>query len=248
MYNSVIAIGHKIGAGKDTFAGFLSKSLQRKGYETHVFHFAKPLKDTVIDLFDLSPDDLYTVDGKNKVFKYNPKLRNRDVLQIFGTDVARKIDDNVWVRETLDSIKSFLENGAHVKKKKQYRGRVAIIADLRFYKEYMALKDFWYKADNLLDQLLFVKMEREGYKYPNQQHISEWDLSPYPYLSLTPIGIIKFLYNWAIKRKMEKRHIDWDVIVKCQDGNIECLKQKAGVFSLRYVLDKDIEKRRCFPT
>jgi hypothetical protein len=92
-----------------------------------IHHFADYLKKICIDLFDLTPAQVYgSDDNKNTKTPYN--MTAREFLQYFGTDIMRKIKDTVWVDYTLKNILT-------------EQSSVAIIPDVRFPNEVQAIKN-----------------------------------------------------------------------------------------------------------
>jgi hypothetical protein len=90
-----------------------------------VYHFADYLKKISVELFDLTPQQVYgTDDDKNTDTPYG--MTAREFLQYFGTDVMRKIKDTIWVDRTIKTIE---EEGS----------TVAIIPDVRFPNEVDAI-------------------------------------------------------------------------------------------------------------
>lgn len=92
-----------------------------------IYHFADVLKKMCVDLFDLTPEQVYgSDDQKNTLTPYNKTAR--EFLQYFGTDVMRKIKDTIWVDCTIKKIKE--ENSL-----------LSIIPDVRFPNEVNAIHD-----------------------------------------------------------------------------------------------------------
>lgn len=92
-----------------------------------IYHFADYLKKICVDLFDLTPEQVYGNDEqKNTDTKYD--MSSREFLQWFGTDVMRKIKDTIWVDHTIKTILS-------------EQSSVAIIPDVRFPNEVDAIHD-----------------------------------------------------------------------------------------------------------
>ncbi len=102
-----------------------------------VYNFADPMKDFCIRVLGLEwkqcygtnaeKDTLTTIDWANmpncpKEKKKAGKMTGREVLQYFGTNVMRKIEDNLWVNATLRQI--HMESPA-----------IALIGDCRFPNE-----------------------------------------------------------------------------------------------------------------
>lgn len=106
-----------------------------------VYNFAEPLKDYMIAVFGLTWEQCYgTDDQKNTETEYlwenmpvkikgkKGKMLARELVQYWGTEVMRSIDDNIWVRATLNKIKA--ENP-----------EIAIIGDCRFPNEVQGILD-----------------------------------------------------------------------------------------------------------
>lgn len=92
-----------------------------------VYHFADYLKKICVELFDLTPIQVYGSDSdKNTMTNYG--MTAREFLQYFGTNVMRKIKDTIWVDYTIKNIVS--ENSL-----------VALIPDVRFPNEIDAIHD-----------------------------------------------------------------------------------------------------------
>ena len=125
-----------------------------------IYHFADPLKAMAIDLFDLSPTQVYGTDeDKNTVTPYlaqDAALKGKDVLdnihmtreflQYFGTDVMRSIKDTVWVDYT-------------IKKIKQEQSSVAIIPDVRFPNEVLLSKTQEELSSGLTEMFTTIRID-----------------------------------------------------------------------------------------
>jgi hypothetical protein len=91
-----------------------------------IYHFADYLKKICVDLFDLTPKQVYGNDeDKNTITGYN--MTAREFLQYFGTEVMRKIKDTVWLDYTMKIIE-------------EEQSSIAIIPDVRFPNEVEAIK------------------------------------------------------------------------------------------------------------
>lgn len=112
---------------------FLRYASQELWPYTKIYHFADYLKQICVDLFDLSPEQVYGTDEdkntKTKIRKQKSRtnMTAREFLQFFGTDVMRKIKDSIWVDYTIKLIQ-------------QEQSAVSIIPDVRFPNEVMAIK------------------------------------------------------------------------------------------------------------
>lgn len=109
-----------------------------------VYHFADPLKEMSVDLFNLNPKNIYgDNDQKNektqyfwrdmpditrKHADYNQPISYREFLEHFGTKVIRKIYYDAWSTFTLNKIN-------------REQSELAIIPDVRFPNEVKAIKD-----------------------------------------------------------------------------------------------------------
>lgn len=106
-----------------------------------VYHFADPLKEMAINLFDLKPEEIYGNDEQknqqtnllwenmpNNISNKEGRMTNREFLEHFGTNIIRKIKYNVWSEY---SIRRMLRE----------QSEIAIIPDIRFPNEVNAIKN-----------------------------------------------------------------------------------------------------------
>jgi hypothetical protein len=110
------------------------------GDSVRVYAFAQKLKEFSIDLFNLDPKLVFGTDkDKNKktdlLWKNMPtdtqkkgRMSIREVLQYVGTDLFRKMSNNIWVDNCLNQI-------AHDSPK------IALISDVRFENEVSAIQE-----------------------------------------------------------------------------------------------------------
>lgn len=89
MKNIVITFSGKAGAGKDTCTEFTKKHFEEKGLKVFCLAYADYLK--VLCKRNFGYDDA-------------DKEHQRDILQHFGTDVVREIDDIFWVETVFNTI------------------------------------------------------------------------------------------------------------------------------------------------
>jgi len=116
---AVIGFAGKAHAGKD-IAG---KYLVDKYYFKH-YYFAKPLKEGCNKMFNLSDEQI-----RNKEKVIEPWGRSpRELYQLLGTDVARTIDPNVWIK----NAEMFYKNAI---------GFSVVITDVRFANEAKWIRD-----------------------------------------------------------------------------------------------------------
>lgn len=145
MNKQIIAVCGRKKAGKDFFAKLI------KDYDPNfvIVHFADRIKAMLVSIFPISDHDLQNSILKDMPFssfinmdeyidkmseltglKILPKKKvatsPRELMQFFGTDYVRSVDDNYWVKYLLNLITG--------------KDKV-IIADLRFLNEEVALKE-----------------------------------------------------------------------------------------------------------
>ncbi len=89
-----VPIGVK-GVGKDTAARLLAKLAPQ--YDHIFLSFADALKDTVAEYYSLDRAYLDTPEHKEEPLDKYPGWSWRRLLEVFGTDVVRKIDGEVWM-------------------------------------------------------------------------------------------------------------------------------------------------------
>ena len=88
-YPLVIGIGHKLGSGKDTFAGFLAEAAHAVGKVATIRHFADPLKEGIgRHIFGLTDRQMYTEAGKSEIDLFW-KMAPRVILQKAGSEAMR---------------------------------------------------------------------------------------------------------------------------------------------------------------
>ena len=116
----VILLSGKIGSGKDTVAGVLTRLLKERNYNVELFAFADPLKHSVAYLRDESRNLFYSRQGKDGSGHEDQDIR-RQLLVAIG-EAACEIDPFIFCRKT----KAIMEN-------QQVRGskQIFIITDLR---------------------------------------------------------------------------------------------------------------------
>lgn len=83
-------------SGKSTAAGLLQVVWRDAGVHSNILAFADPLKMCLMGLFEFSPDQLYTIEGKETV---DPRygVTPRHIMQQFGTEFVRKVVPDLWV-------------------------------------------------------------------------------------------------------------------------------------------------------
>lgn len=157
----LIAFAGRKQSGKTTSAEFIF-NLHNSCTSTSckIYNFADPLKVLCIDILGLQYNQCYGSDKeKNELVNCywdNRQLTAREVLQIVGTDMFRKMQQNVWSDTTIRKI--IKDNPG-----------MAVIADCRFPNEVDAIK----KAGGVV-----IKLNRNPY---NSSHTSETALDKEQY-------------------------------------------------------------------
>lgn len=132
----IIAFAGRKQSGKTTCSEFVVKYFNGALEAINgakIYNFADPLKkDICMNILGLSYDQCYGEDiNKNATTDLEwdgNKLTAREVMQFVGTDIFRKMKNDVWA-------------GATIKKITQEKPRLAVIADCRFPNEVEAVKD-----------------------------------------------------------------------------------------------------------
>lgn len=210
---NIIAFAGRKQSGKTTCAEFVAKCFDEAGllYEYHkntrnkgliinynkakVYNFADPLKEDIcINILGLTHDQCYGSDDKKNelvnCYWENKQLTAREVMQFVGTDIFRKIQNNVWADATINKIAS----GSY---------GLAIIADCRFPNEVEAIKN----AGGFI-----IKLNRNPF---NSDHSSETalDSTNYNYANfdlvlsnenMTIDEQNKLVYDFLIKKEVIK--------------------------------------------
>jgi len=145
----IIGIGGNARSGKDTLGSYFLKILADQGIKAKTYSFANELKKSVDDFLirEIGISAFTEDEGEKKII--------RPFLVFWGTDIMRKINDNVWV-EKIEPL--------------MYDSHVNIITDLRFINELNWIKE--HKG-------LSVLIKREGiepaneYEKTNNEKISQ---------------------------------------------------------------------------
>ncbi|NBX73270.1 MAG: hypothetical protein EBQ89_03110, partial [Alphaproteobacteria bacterium] len=134
MNTKIIAFSGRKQSGKTICSEFLKGLLLSNGYsDVEIYNFADPLKEDIcMNMFGLSYVQCYGEDhNKNELvdaYWEDKQLTARDLMQLIGTDLFRKLNNNVWVNALINKIK---------KSKLQ----VVIVSDCRFPNEIEAIKN-----------------------------------------------------------------------------------------------------------
>ena len=196
----IIGVSGKKQAGKSTLCEYLTDRYKSQFDSIKIYSFADPLKRFCVDGMGLSEEQCYGPDeDKNTFTKYKwdtlpIEIRNkfsikgegskrgpmtaREVLQIFGTNVMRKMfSDKIWVNATISLIK-------------REKPTIAFIADVRFRSEIDALMN-----------------EKDGYavrltrRLFDDSHPSEVDLDDFDFRSLGDRCLVIDNQNLTIDEK-----------------------------------------------
>lgn len=116
-------------SGKNTLGNFLAQSLKSRGLSTRALAFADPLREA---LYALDPyiatgvrlQPVVDVVGWEGLKETAHESEVRRLLQHFGTDAIRALDQTFWVRITEDRIGAARQGGA-----------VPVVTDVRFANE-----------------------------------------------------------------------------------------------------------------
>jgi len=175
MKTKILAFAGRKQSGKTTCAEFVTKYFNgsiEPFNGAKIYNFADSLKkDICMNILGLTYDQCYGDDvSKNQyteVYWNDIRLTAREVMQLVGTDIFRKMKKDVWARSTITKIQ---------KEKPQ----IAIVADCRFPNEVKAIKD----AGGLV-----IKLNRNPY---NSDHVSETALDEINY---DPLNFDFIVYN-----------------------------------------------------
>lgn len=146
MYPKIVGFSGKAGSGKDTAGKYL---VDRYGW-LHYF-FAKPLKEGCNIMFNLSEEEIKNKEKKIDRWDKSP----RQLYQLLGTDVARAIDDKVWIK----GAQNFIDNNPDSS---------IVITDVRFPNEADWIRD---------NNGIVIFLEREIADIEHCYHSSENSLS-----------------------------------------------------------------------
>jgi hypothetical protein len=191
---TIIAFAGRKQSGKTTCSKFLENVFNGHGLgQTTLYNFADPLKqDICINILGLTYEQCYGEDiDKNTltdIWWDNRNLTAREVMQFVGTDLFRKMKNNVWAGATISRIKR--ENPDF-----------GIIADCRFPNEVDAV----HNAGGIV-----IKLTRDPY---HSDHLSEIALDANIYnqnnfdliIDNTNLSIVdqnKILYDFFSKKGM----------------------------------------------
>lgn len=155
----IIAFAGRKQSGKTTSAEFVANLFWQQR-DAKIYNFADPLKTLCIEILGLQHNQCYGSDeDKNQLvncYWEDKQLTAREVLQIVGTDMFRKMQNHVWSNATIRQIL-------------REQPDMAIIADCRFPNEVDAIK----RVGGIV-----IKLTRNPH---NSDHASEIALDPDQY-------------------------------------------------------------------
>lgn len=151
---TIIGLSGRKQSGKTVCSEFIKRLLLSNGYQdVEIFNFADPLKEDIcMNMFNLSYEQCYGEDDRKNEFVdaywNEEQLSARELMQLIGTDLFRKLNPSVWVNALLNKIK-------------KSNHQIVIISDCRFPNEVEAIK----KHNGLV-----FRLNRNPHK---SEHISE---------------------------------------------------------------------------
>ena len=127
----IVGLTGRAGSGKDSVGAML-----RKEYGAALLSFAAPLKTLCRDLFDLTDEQVNTLEGKEtpdpRWTSAEGKARTpREILQLIGTEGFRAVDPSFWVKRAMANATTLIRGGAPV----------VVFTDVRFPNECAAIRD-----------------------------------------------------------------------------------------------------------
>ncbi len=154
---SLIAFTGPMGCGKTTAANAVIKS---QSY-CKLISFGAPLKEAVMGIFQLTHDQVYTMEGKMTA---DPRwgMAPRDILQKFGTDAMRRTFPGVWVQRARQEISS---TGIHV-----------VIDDVRFEDEAALVRELGGTVVHIGGRSLSATAEQHGHASEFGVEIADADI------------------------------------------------------------------------
>jgi len=139
----LIGFAGKARSGKDTAGAYLVDN-----YNFLRYSFAQPLKDATKIMFGLTDEQIKDKERAAEPWGMSP----RDLYQRVGTDIARDIDVNVWVK------------GADIFMREN-PGSSIVVTDVRFSNE-----AFWIRSQGGI--VVYLQSDTRGI-YENGEHSSE---------------------------------------------------------------------------
>jgi hypothetical protein len=159
----IIAFAGRKQSGKTSCSSYIQNFINKTlpNISCAIYNFADPLKqDICMNILGLTYKQCYGEDiDKNTLteLEWNGnKLTAREVMQFIGTDIFRKIKNDVWASATIKKIQN-------------HNPDIALVADCRFPNEVEAIRN----ANGYI-----IKLMRDPF---HSDHISETALDPNNY-------------------------------------------------------------------
>lgn len=193
----IIAFAGRKQSGKTSCSQYVSSILnseyRKKKYAYKIYNFADPLKhDVCMNILGLTYEQCYGTDEqKNELvgcFWDGKQLSAREVMQIVGTDMFRRMKTNVWAAATINKIKKDNLD-------------FALIADCRFPNEVEAVKDVGGLVIKLTRNPFNSDHASEIALDENNYHVSNFDLIIYNH-NLTITEQNEIIYNFLKNKKV----------------------------------------------
>jgi hypothetical protein len=167
----ILGIAGAKGVGKDTLAGFVAKQAQASSFRVHHIAFADALKRMLLPL-GFADDVLWGASDRREWVQPALGISARGLLQKIGTEVARQIDADFWVKAWSATVDQILTGRYSYAPDRGLLGPFSteltddvliVVADLRFANEQKELAR---------RNAYTVLVERDGLKKVDQ-HVSE---------------------------------------------------------------------------
>lgn len=206
--NTLILLSGRARSGKDTSAEHLIRELGAQ-YSVRPYAFANEIKDLCIRILGCNKSSMYGDDEErnspthirwtdlplsreeiNNISKQGEYLTGRELMQIIGTNIFRRMYQDCWCRSVFEKITQSNQTQYHL-----YSGGhsstsiINIITDVRFANEIDYFK--------VMNNVILIRFMRNPL---NLQHESERDLDHYNWLS-HPNSIIINNQNMSLLEK-----------------------------------------------
>jgi len=221
---NIISLSGLAGSGKSTVAKILVND-----YNFIEIAFADPIKRAVMNWWDFTEDQLWgSSDLRNLPDERYPIdngfLIPRSTLTTIGSDIARVLDKDVWVRYGIKTAKRLLEEpyslnykrtvGIFNEKRKIPIAGV-IISDVRFTNEFIRIKS----EEGII---IRVKNDRAGLSGKAAVHVSETEHQAWPDENFNVL-----IYN---NGTLEELDVKVREMVESFVGESVLLKKQLGLF------------------
>lgn len=181
MSNTILISGRAI-SGKSTTADYIKYKYQDR-YDVEEISFAKPLKDLCVDILKVPFQSCWgTNEDKEKPthlkwenlpfsigeIEQMPKIHpvyisGREILEIMGTRIFRKIHDMCWVDFALQRIFSSTASNST-------RPKIFIISDVRFVNEIDHIVD-------IIKNATVIRLLRNPLNRPSETYLDNYDFN-----------------------------------------------------------------------